>query len=64
MRTCRYMIDWVKEGFDHLVERPEMFKRSFEVCGISSSDPLKVRSAFFYQQCLEKALRNLETDAE
>ena len=35
--TRQHMIDWVKEGFDHLIERPEMVKLSFEVCGISSS---------------------------
>ena len=48
VQTRRYMTDWVKEGFNHLVERSEMVKRSFEVCSISSSDSLKVHNASFY----------------
>lgn len=58
------MIDWVKERLDHLVERLGMAKCSFEVCSINSSVRLKVRSASFYQQYVEKAPRNLETDVE
>ena len=34
----------------------EMVKNYFDVCGITSYDPNKVRIAFF---CQEKALRNL-----
>ena len=34
------MIEWVKQGFDHLVELPEMVKRFSEVCDISSLDLL------------------------
>ena len=39
-------------------------KNSFDVFGITSCDPNKVRSASFYQQCMEIALRNLELDHE
>ena len=52
--TCRYIADWVNEQFHHLAERPEMVKRSFEVCSISSSDSLKVHNVSFYCQCMEK----------
>ena len=62
---CQHVIDWAKEGFDHLVEQPDMAKRSFEVCCISSSDSLKVCiTSFYYKQCMEQALRNLEDDVE
>ena len=63
-KPFQHMIDWIKEGFDHLVESREMVKNSFDVCGIISCDPNKVRSSSFYQQCMEKALRNLELDHE
>ena len=57
MLTHQKVIDWVKEGFDHLVESPEeMVKSSFEVCGISSSYPLKVSCDSFYQAYMEGAL--------
>ena len=64
MPTRQHMIDWIKEGFYHLVESQEMVKNSFDVCGITLCDPNNVRSASFYQQCMEKALHNLELDHE
>ena len=63
MPTRQHMIDWLKEGFDHHVERPELAKRCFEVFGISSLDDLTVRSAFSVKSAW-KALRNLENDLE
>ena len=36
-----------------------MVKSCFEVCGISSSDPQKVRNDKFYKECMEKALGDL-----
>ena len=56
------MIHWVKEEYDSLVQDQEMVKKSFEVCGISSTDTGKVRNGDFFKQCMEKALQNLEVD--
>ena len=39
-----------------------MVKSSFEVCGISSSDPQKVRNDKFYKECMEKALGDLSDE--
>ena len=52
------MINSAEERFHHLVERPEIVKRSVKVCGISSSVHGKVH------QCTEKTVRNVETDVE
>ena len=60
--TRQNMIDWVKKGYDSLVQDQGMVKKSFEVCGISSTDTGKVRNGDFFKQCMEKALRNLEAD--
>ena len=60
--TRQHMLNWVKEGFDYLLERQEMVKSSFEVCGISSSDPQKVRNGKFYKECMEKALGDLKDE--
>ena len=54
--TRQSMIDWVKEGYDSLVQDQEKVKKSFEVCGISSTDTGKVRNGDFFMQCMEKAL--------
>ena len=54
------MTDWVKEGYDSLVQNQEMVKKFFEVCGISSTDTGEVRNGDFFKQCMEKALQNLE----
>lgn len=41
-----------------------MVKRSFEVCGITSSDPVKIRDGAFYQKCIEKAQDELDMDED
>ena len=60
--TRQNMIDWVKEGYDSLIQDQEMVKKSFEVCRISSTDTGKVRNGDFFKQCMEKALQNLDAD--
>ena len=56
------MHDWVKERFDYLLERQEMVKSSFEVCGISSSHTQKVRNDKFYKEYMEEALGDLNDE--
>ena len=58
----QHMINWVKEGFDYLVQDQETVKKFFRVCGISSSDPDKVQNGAFFKQCKGKTLHNLEAD--
>ena len=60
--TSQRMIEWVKKVFEYLVQDQEMVKKSFQVCGISSSNPHKVRNGVFFKQCMGKALHNLESD--
>ena len=43
------------ERFNYPLERQEMVKSSFKVCGISSSEPQKIRNGMFYKECMEKA---------
>ena len=52
--TRQHMIDWVKEGFDYLVQDQEMVKKFFRVCGISSLDPDEVRMVPFLNSVREK----------
>ena len=62
--TRQQMIDWVKEGNDYLAQDKEMVRRSFEVCGITSSDPEKVRSGEFFRKCMGKAQDSLDADKD
>ena len=62
MPTHQHLLNWAKEGFDYLSERQKMVKSSFEVCGISSSDPQKVKNGKFYKECMEKALGHLNDE--
>ena len=39
-----------------------MVKSSFKVCGISSSEPQKVRNDMFYKECMEKAFGDLNDE--
>lgn len=50
------MINSAEERFHHLVERPEIVKRSVKVCGISSSDPnlLKCLAPFSFNSARKR----------
>ena len=54
------MIGWVDAAYQNLSLNPTSIQNSFEVRGITSSDPQKVRKNEFYQLCMEKALADLE----
>ena len=61
-----HMFDWMKEGSDYLLERQEIVKSSFEVCGTSSSDPQKVRTTSFTRNTRKSLwwLENLDESEE
>ena len=46
------MIDWVEEAYKLISSDKDMVMRSFDVCGITTSDPAKVRSGSFYEKCM------------
>ena len=39
-----------------------MVMRSFNVCGITTSDPAKVRSGSFYEKCMRNAKSIIEAN--
>ena len=43
------MVDWVEEAYKLISSDKDMAMRSFDVCGITTSDPAKVRSGTFYE---------------
>ena len=45
-------MDWVEKAHVILSNDKDMVMKSFDVCGITSTDPLKVRSGDFYEQCM------------
>ena len=49
------MVDWVEEAFKLISSDKDMVMRSFDVCGMTTSDPAKVRSGSFYKKSIKEA---------
>lgn len=56
------MVDWVEKAFNTISLDTEMVKRSFDVCGITTTDKSKVRNGAFYKSCMENANKHLQDD--
>ena len=56
------MVDWVEEVYRLISSGKDMVKRSFDVCGITTSDPAKVRSGSFYDKCMRNAKYVIEAN--
>ena len=50
------MVDWVEKAFNVISTDTDMVKRSFDVCGITTTDKSKVRKGSFYKSCMENAI--------
>ena len=58
----QHMVDWVEEAYNAISSDIGMVKRSFDVCGITSTDKNKVRNGSFYKSCMENASKHLEDE--
>ena len=58
----QHMVDWVEEAYNAISSDIRMVKRSFNVCGITSTDKNKVRNGSFYKSCIENASKHLEDE--
>ena len=56
------MVNWVEETYRLISSDKDMVKRSFDVCGITTSDPAKVRSGSFYDKCMRNAKSVIEAN--
>ena len=56
------MVDWVEEAHRLISSDKDMEKRSFDVCGITTSDPAKVRSGSFYDKCMRNVKSVIEAN--
>ena len=56
------MEDWVEEAYKLISSDKDMVMRSFDICGITTSDPAKVRSRSFYEKCMRNAKSIIEAD--
>ena len=52
------IVDWVHEGYNYLLQKRDMIKKGFEVCGVTSTDPERVRNDEFYRSIM----RNVQAD--
>ena len=56
------MVDWVEEAYKLISSNKDMVMHSFDVCGITTSDPAKVRSGSFYEKCMRNAKSIIEAN--
>ena len=56
------MIDWVEEAYKLISSDKDMVMRSFDMCGITTSDPARVRSGSFYEKCMRNAKSIIEAN--
>ena len=56
------MVDWVEEAYRLISSDKDMVKRSFDVCGITTSDPPEVSSGSFYDKCMRNAKSVIEAN--
>ena len=52
--TRQDMVDWVEKAFQIISDDKDMIMKSFDVCGITTTDPSKVRMANFIQKAWKK----------
>ena len=58
----QHMVDWVEEAYKSISSDIGMVKRSFDVCGITSTDKNNARNGSFYKSCMENASKHLEDE--
>ena len=56
------MVDWLEKAFNYISNDTQMVSRSFDVCGITTTDFSMVRSGSFYKSCMENASKHLQND--
>ena len=64
-RRCPHlqnMVDLVEKAFQIISDDKDMIMKSFDICGITTTDPSEVRSGEFYSKCMEKAIIILDSD--
>ena len=56
------MVDWVDEACKLISSDKDIVMRSFYVCGITTSHPVKVRSRSFYKKFMRNAKNIIEAN--
>ena len=56
----QHIVDWVEKGYNYLVEKKEMVKKSFKVCGVTSTDPTEVRNDTFFRNIMSKVAEEMK----
>lgn len=54
------IVDWVLEGYNYLLLKRDMIKKGFEVCGITSTDPERVRNDSFYKDIMRNVQEEMK----
>ena len=55
------IVDWVLEGYNYLLQKRDMIKKGFEVCGVTTTDPERVRNDSFYKGIMRKVQEEMNS---
>ena len=56
------MVDWVEEAYKLISSDKDMVMRLFDVSGITTWDPAKVRTVSFYEKCMRNPKSIIEAN--
>ena len=58
------IVNWVAEGFQYLQSHPEITKKFFSVCGITTQNPQKVRNDEFLRSIMQNVKEKIHEEEE
>ena len=58
------IVNWVAESFSYLQSLPEMIKKYFSVCGITTHNPQKVRNDEFLRSIMQNVYEKIHKEEE
>ena len=57
-------VKWIAEGINYLKNHPDVIENSFNVCGITTNDPDKVRNDEFIKKTMNSVKDKLADEEE
>ena len=56
----QHIVDWVQRGYEYLVGKPDLVRKAFKACGVTSTDPNEVRNDTFLRSIMSKVAEEIK----
>ena len=56
----QHIVDWVQRGYEYLVGKPDLVRKAFKACCITSTDPNEVRNDTFLRSIMSKVAEEIK----